>query len=78
MDVVDAALAGRVRQALAGRQPVREVRMFGGLAFMLDEQMLVCVRSDGELLVRAAAARADELLARAGAHPAEMGAGRPM
>ena len=76
--VLDGEFVGRVRQTLAHRAPVREVRMFGGLAFMVDERMVVCVRSDRDLLVRAAPERADELLARAGARPAEMGAGRPM
>ena len=75
---VDVELADRVRRALADRPSLREVRMFGGLAFMVDERMVVCVRSDRDLLVRAAPERADELLARPGARPAEMGAGRPM
>ena len=75
---VDVDLADRVREALADRPSLREVRMFGGLAFMLDERMVVCVRSDRDLLVRAAPERADELLARPGARPAEMGAGRSM
>ena len=75
---VDVELADRVRQALAERTSLREVRMFGGLAFMVDERMVVCVRSDRDLLVRADPERADELLARPGARPAEMGAGRPM
>ena len=74
---VDVELADRVRQALAGRAPVREVRMFGGLAFMVDERMVVCVRSDRDLLVRADPERADELLALPGARSAEMGAGSP-
>jgi TfoX/Sxy family transcriptional regulator of competence genes len=74
----DTELVDRVRAALAGRPSVREVRMFGGLAFMVDDRMVVCVRQDGDLLVRAAPERADELLALDGAGPAEMGAGRPM
>lgn len=52
--------------------------MFGGLSFMVNEKMVVCVRGDGDLLVRADAERADELLARDGAHTSEMGSGRPM
>ena len=71
-------LAERVREALAGRPSVREVRMFGGLAFMVNEAMVVCVMSHGELLVRADPRRADDLLATSGARPAEMGAGRAM
>ena len=74
----DTELVERVRAALASRPPVREVRTFGGLAFMVDDRMVVCVRRDGDLLVRAAPKRADELLALDGAAPAEMGAGRPM
>lgn len=52
--------------------------MFGGLAFMVDEKMVVCVRGDADLLVRADPDQADELLTHEGAGPAEMGAGRPM
>jgi hypothetical protein len=75
---VDGDLAARVRQALRDAPSVREVSMFGGLAFMVADAMVVCVRGDGDLLVRANPGRADELLAREGARPAEMGAGRPM
>lgn len=71
-------LADRIREALAGTQSVREVRMFGGLAFMVNERMVVSVTGDRSLLVRADPARADELLKVDGAQPAEMGAGRPM
>jgi hypothetical protein len=42
----DSEVAERVRAALAGRQ-VREVKMFGGLAFMVDERMVVCVSGGG-------------------------------
>lgn len=70
-------LVERVRDALAAHR-VREVRMFGGLSFMVDEKMVVCVRGDGDLLVRADPERADELLALDGAHTSEMGSGRPM
>ena len=52
--------------------------MFGGLSFMVNERMVVCVRGDGYLLVRSDPESADELLTREGARSAEMGAGRPM
>lgn len=71
-------LVDRVRGALAAEPSVREVRMFGGLSFMVNERMVVSVRGDGDLLVRADPERADELLATKGARPAEMGAGRTM
>lgn len=74
-------LAARIRAALSAlsAQPsVREVKMFGGLSFMVDEKLAVSVHKDGDLLVRADPDRAEELLGITGARPAEMGAGRPM
>jgi TfoX/Sxy family transcriptional regulator of competence genes len=47
----DSVLADRLRDMLALAGPVREVRMFGGLAFMLQGHMCVCVRED-EIYVR--------------------------
>lgn len=74
----DEELAGRIREALADQTSVREVKMFGGLSFMVNESMAVCAMSDGDLLVRADPARSGELLTINGARPAEMGAGRAM
>ncbi len=74
----DRGLADRIRAALAASPSVREVKMFGGVSFMVNEIMLVHVMHDGALLVRADPQRADELVAIEGARPAEMGAGRPM
>ncbi|GAB7191218.1 TfoX/Sxy family protein [Kineococcus sp. NUM-3379] len=74
----DSGVAERVRAALAGRE-VREVKMFGGLAFMVDERMLVCVSCGGSgLLVRVAPGSGARHLERPGAGRAEMGAGRSM
>ena len=72
------ALADRVRAALSHDRPVREVSMFGGLSFMVDDSMVVAVGRDGDLLVRIDPARNDELLKVPGAKPAVMGADRPM
>ncbi len=74
----DNGLAERIRDALAAKRSVREVKMFGGLSFLVNESMVLSASSDGRLLVRADPARAGELLATAGAQPAEMGAGRAM
>lgn len=75
----DAALAERVRAALPAGRDVREVRMFGGLAFMVDDRMVACVSAGGgALLVRVSRERDAEYLAVAGARRAEMGAGRSM
>lgn len=67
------ALADRVRAVLPPDLPTREVAMFGGLSFMVEERMVVAVGRDGNLLVRVDPRRSDELLARPGAEPAVMG-----
>lgn len=72
------ALADRVRAALPPDRARREVSMFGGLAFMVDENMVVVAGRDGGLLVRIDPARNDELLGIPGARPAVMGVDRPM
>jgi len=71
-------LLHRVRDALEVTPAVREVNMFGGRAFMVNEKMLVSVGRDGDLLVRVDPERSEELLAVPGARQAEMGAGRSM
>lgn len=72
----DSETAERVRAAL-GDRPVREVKMFGGLAFMVDDRMVVCV-SGGGLLVRVSPDSDARHLEKPGAGRAEMGAGRSM
>ncbi|MCF6742995.1 TfoX/Sxy family protein [Blastococcus sp. KM273128] len=75
----DAALADRVRDALPDGRAVREVKMFGGLAFMVDEKMVACVSAGGgALLVRVSRDRDAGYLEAPGARRAEMGAGRSM
>ena len=72
-------VADRVRGALSDRDDVREVTMFGGLAFMVDERMVVCVSGGGsDLLVRVAPERDAELLTKPGAQRAQMGKDRSM
>jgi len=48
----DEELAARVREAVAAHGVAEEKRMFGGLAFMLDGRMAVCVSGDGGLLLK--------------------------
>ena len=75
----DPELADRVRGAVSEKEDVREVAMFGGLAFMVDERMVACVSSGGgALLVRVSRSRDAEYLAVSGARRAEMGTGRSM
>lgn len=71
-------LVQRVRAELADEPSVNEVRMFGGVAFMVGKKMLVHARGNGDLLVRVDRARSDDLLIRPGASQALMGEGRSM
>lgn len=71
-------IADRIRALLADEPSTREVSMFGGLSFMVNDKMIVNVRRGGALLVRVDPLRSSELLADHGARPAEMGAGRAM
>lgn len=68
----DVQLADRVRELLADRSSVTEKKMFGGLGFLVAGRMAVAASSQGGLLVRVDPARADALLATAGAQPMEM------
>jgi len=73
---VDEDLVERMRAALAGTGAVREVRMFGGLCFMLNGNMVAGTSKRG-LLVRVGKGQQPSALARPGAKPMEM-TGRPM
>jgi TfoX/Sxy family transcriptional regulator of competence genes len=73
---IDEKLATQVRAALADASPVREVKMFGGLGFMLNGNMIAAT-SDRGLLVRVGAQGEAEALARPGAEPMIMN-GRTM
>ena len=57
-------LAERVRQALARRKGVEEKKMFGGIGFLLNGNLLVGVRKDS-LLVRLGPEQGDEALQEA-------------
>lgn len=73
----DEQLAARVRERFADNgPPVLEKAMFGGLAFLVAGKIAVAAVNGG-LLVRAGAARAEQLLQTTAAQPMEMG-GRTM
>ncbi len=55
------ALAVRIRQALAGRRGIVEKKMFGGVCFLLQGNMLVGVWQDS-LIARIGADRAESAL----------------
>jgi TfoX/Sxy family transcriptional regulator of competence genes len=70
--------AERIRRMLESEPSTREVSMFGGLSFMVNDKMILNVRRSGDLLVRVDPHRSPELVADHGARPAEMGKGRAM
>ncbi|MDR6911714.1 TfoX/Sxy family transcriptional regulator of competence genes [Rhodococcus fascians] len=75
----DELLADRIRDALSDQESLREQKMFGGLAFMVRDRMVVCVGTENRaLLVRVDGVREPEYLQLDGAHHAVMGKGRSM
>lgn len=78
MPSIDDETLQRVRGELATCPSLREVRMFGGVSFMVDDKLVVNVRRDGRLLVRVDPDHSSALVARRGARRAEMGPGRDM
>ena len=67
----DRELAARVRAALAGTGDIREVRMFGGIGFMLDGNLIAAASRRG-LLLRVGKDRQAEALAQSDARPMVM------
>jgi TfoX/Sxy family transcriptional regulator of competence genes len=58
------ALAARIRQSLARKKGIEEKKMFGGIGFLLNGNLLVGVRKDS-LLVRLDPEHSDEALEQA-------------
>lgn len=75
----DETFADRIRAALSEQDSLREQKMFGGLAFLVQNKMVMCVGTGGRaLLVRVDENREPEYLQRDGAHHAVMGRDRSM
>ena len=72
----DPELADRIRKALSS-VATREVKMFGGLSFVIDDKLRMSANNQGGLLVRVDPDDTSALLTRAGVHRAEM-RGKPM
>lgn len=73
-----AKLVERLRALLSDEPSSREVSMFGGRSFMVNEKLVASALGNGDLLVRVAPESDDELVGMPGATPAEMGVGRTM
>lgn len=72
------ALVERLRSLFANEPVLREVSMFGGRSFMVNEKLAVSALKSGGLLVRVDAEQHTELLTRPGVQQATMGADREM
>jgi TfoX/Sxy family transcriptional regulator of competence genes len=74
--VYDERLAERVRRGIRPSDSIREKKMFGGLAFLLDGKMFVGV-SDRDLMVRVGPDAYEAALARPHVRPMDF-TGRPL
>ena len=72
----DETLADRIRRRLARRKNIEEKKMFGGIGFLLNGNLLVGVRKDS-LLVRLVPEQSDEALKEAHVRAFDI-TGRPM
>ena len=68
----DEDLANRIRELVAGEPGVTEMRMFGGLAFLIGGHMSVAASGQGGLMVRVAPEDTEDLLAKPHTRPFEM------
>lgn len=73
----DENLADRVRTALSGTKGLTEKKMFGGVAFMWKDAMLIGVDKT-DLILRCAKEETDELLKKKGVRVFDLSGGRPM
>jgi len=68
----DEDLAERIRRLVGTEEGLTEMRMFGGLAFLINGNMAVAASGQGGILLRVDPARTGALLADAHAQPFEM------
>ena len=77
MSTAQEALANRLRESFADRE-TREVKMFGGISFMLEGKMVCAAGRDGDLLLRIDPEDYPTLITRPGAQEPVMGTDRSM
>lgn len=67
------ALAERIRDLIREDPAVREQKMFGGLAFLINGNMAVAASGGGGMMVRVSPEQSDELVESSSARLMEMG-----
>ncbi len=68
----DEQLADRIRELISDEPGVTEMKMFGGLAFLIGGNMAVAASGEGGLMVRVDPAQSDSLIATTPAYLVEM------
>ena len=68
----DEDLADRIRELVGGERAVTEMKMFGGLAFLIGGNMAVAASGQGGILVRVDPDESESLVASTSARPMEM------
>jgi hypothetical protein len=68
----DEKLADRIRELLDGEADLTEMKMFGGLAFLIRGNMAVAASGQGGALVRVDPAASEEIIASSNARLMEM------
>jgi len=68
----DEGLADRIRELVGRERGLTEMKMFGGLAFLINGNMSVAASGQGGLLVRTDPDESDRLVARSNASPMVM------
>ena len=68
----DEELADRIRELLGGEADLTEMKMFGGLAFLIGRNMAVAASGEGGVLVRVDPAESETLVATTNAQLMEM------
>jgi TfoX/Sxy family transcriptional regulator of competence genes len=68
----DEHLAGRIRELMSGEPDVTEMKMFGGLAFLVGGNMAVAASGQGGVLVRIDPEMSARVVETSNAQPMEM------
>ena len=68
----DEVLADRIRELLEGQRGLTEMKMFGGLAFLVGGNMAIAASGEGGLLVRVDPEGSEKIIASGKAEPMVM------